>query len=75
VSWPLLFVVLSWSTLLFGAYGLRSRANATVITMIAFGAFSVASAIFLILALSQPYTGILRLPGDGLSETIEALGP
>ena len=51
VPWPLLAIVVSWSLLLFCGAGLLSHVNATTLTSMAFGAFSVASAIFLILEL------------------------
>jgi hypothetical protein len=38
------------------------------------GALSVASAIFLILELDAPYSGILRLPPTPILEAIDALG-
>jgi uncharacterized membrane protein len=44
---------LSWSCLLFFGLGLLSRINAMTLTALALGACSVASAIFLILELSQ----------------------
>jgi hypothetical protein len=61
VPWPLLAIVVSWSLLLFCGAGLLSQINATTLTSMAFGAFSVASAIFLILELSQPYTGLFHV--------------
>jgi hypothetical protein len=75
ISWPLLIIVVSWSLLLFCGYGLLSRINATTVATLAFGAFSVASAIFLILELSEPYTGLFRIPATGLMQTMDALNP
>ena len=46
-----------WSFFLFCGFGLLSKPNATTLAALAFGALAVASAIFLILELSQPYTG------------------
>ena len=40
---------------------------------LAFAAFAVASAIFLILELSQPYTGVFRTSPAALVQTIEAI--
>ena len=60
VSRPLLVVVVFWSFFLFCGFGLLSRANATTLGALAFGAFAVASAIFLILELSEPYSGMFQ---------------
>jgi hypothetical protein len=72
-SRPLLIVVIFWSFFLFCGYGLVSRANATTLGALTFGAFAVASAIFLILELSQPYTGTFRISPAALEETIDAI--
>ena len=61
VPWPLLAIVVSWSLLMFCGFGLLSHVNAMTAIALAFGAFSVASAIFLIVELSQPYTGLFRV--------------
>jgi uncharacterized BrkB/YihY/UPF0761 family membrane protein len=72
-SRPLLIIVVAWSLFLFCGFGLISRVNATTLTALAFGAFSVASAILLILELSQPYTGLFRTSPAALEQTIEAI--
>ncbi len=74
ISWPLMMIVISWSLLLFRGYGLLSRANATVVATLALGSFAVASAIFLILELNQPYTGLFRISSAVIMQTLDALG-
>ena len=73
VAWQLLSIVASWSLLLFCGYGLLSRMNAMTFAALAFGAFSVASAIFLIVELHEPYSGLLRIPPTALVQAIEAV--
>lgn len=70
ISWPLITTVIAWSCLLFCGFGLLSRMNATTLCVLALGACSVASAIFLILELSQPYTSLLRISPAGLEQVI-----
>jgi hypothetical protein len=72
-SKPLLMVVVFWAFFLFCCFGLISRLNATTLGALAFGAFAVGSAIFLILELSQPYTGLFRISPAALEQTIEAI--
>jgi hypothetical protein len=72
-SRPLLVIVVFWSFFLFCGFGLLSRTNATTMVALAFGAFAVASAILLILELSQPYTGLFRTSPAALEQTIEAI--
>jgi hypothetical protein len=70
ISWPLIVTVTCWSCLLFCGFGMLSRINATTLSAMALGAISVASAIFLILELSQPYTSLLRISSVGLEQVI-----
>lgn len=72
-SRPLLTIVVAWSLFLFCGFGLLSQINATTLAALGFGAFAVASAIFLILELSQPYTGLVRMSPAALEQTIEAI--
>lgn len=75
VSWPLVIVVVSWALILFIGYGLLSRVNGTTIVALGFGAFAVASAVMLILELSQPFTGVFRLPAGAFMQMLAAIGP
>jgi hypothetical protein len=72
-SKPLLVVVVFWAFFLFCGFGLLSRLNATTLGALAFGAFAVGSAMFLILELSQPYSGLFRISPAALEQTIDAL--
>jgi hypothetical protein len=74
VSRPLLVVVVVWSFFLFCGFGLLSKANATTLAALAFGSFAVGSAIFLILELSHPFTGLVRTSPAAVEQTIEAIG-
>jgi hypothetical protein len=73
ISWPLVLIVVSWALILFCGYGLLSRINATTLTALAFGAFAVGSALFLILELSEPFTGVFRIPSGAYDEMLAAL--
>jgi len=74
VPWPLLIIVVSWAVLLFCGFGALSQLNATSAAALSFGAFAVASAVFLILGLNDPYTGAFQLPGATIERAIAALG-
>jgi hypothetical protein len=73
ISWPLITIVVSWAMFLFFGFGVLSRLNATSLGALAFGAFAVASAIFLILELNQPFSGFFRIPAASIEETMKAL--
>jgi len=70
---PLLIVVVAWSMFLFCGYGLLSRFTATTLVALTFGAFAVGSAIFLILELSEPYTGLFRISPAAIEQAVQAI--
>jgi hypothetical protein len=74
IAWSLVFIVIAWAAFLFCGFGVLSGANPTTIGALLLGAVSVASAMFLILDLSQPYSGRFRVSPAALEQTLEALG-
>jgi len=62
ISWPLLVVLIFWVSVLFLGFGLFARFQVIVAATLLIGALSVASAVFLMLELNQPYQGLLRIP-------------
>ena len=69
----LLIVVIAWSCLLFLGFGLLANFNAITVVAEAFGAISVASAIFMILEFSQPYSGLFTIDPAGLDSVLAAM--
>jgi len=69
----LLNVVLGWACVLFFGYGLLSAIDAVTVLLSAIGAAAVASAIFMILELSDPYSGLFRMPNEGFDELFRVL--
>ncbi len=72
-SKALLVVVIIWAVLLFFGYGLLSRHNATTVVALAFGSICVAFAIFIIVELGEPYSGLFRISPAALVQTIQAI--
>ena len=70
----LLFVVVGWSALLFLAFGFLNPFNAVSVVAVALGSIAVASAIFMILEFSQPYSGVVRISPVGVDNLIATLG-
>ena len=58
----------------FCGFGFLSRINATTLAALALGAFAVGSALFLILELSQPFTGVFRVPSGAYDQMLASLG-
>jgi hypothetical protein len=70
-----LVVVVFWASALFFGNGLVATPNAVTVCAHLAGAIAIASAIFLILELSQPYSGVVRLSPAGLDRLMQVLGP
>src|ERR687888_1758023 len=61
VSTPLLIVLVLWLTVIFIAFGLFAPFNGTVVSSLFVSALSVSGAIFLILEMYAPYTGVIQI--------------
>lgn len=70
----MLAILISWLATLFVGFGLLARPNATVITSLAISALSVSSAIFLILELFSPYTGVIKVSSAPFRAALLQLG-
>jgi uncharacterized protein (DUF486 family) len=69
----ILTVVICWASALFLGNGLVAALNPVTVLAHLAGAVSIGIAIFLILELSHPYTGLIRLSPDGIDRVLEIL--
>jgi hypothetical protein len=61
ISGEVLTVLVGWICVLFLGFGLFARFNVTVIVALLLGALSVSGAIFIIVDLGEPFSGLLRV--------------
>ena len=61
VPMPLLEILVFWLTMLFISFGLFAPHNGTVVASLFISALAVSAAIFLILEMYQPYSGLIRI--------------
>lgn len=74
VSTPLLIVLVLWLSAIFVSFGLFAPFNATVVSSLFVAALSVSCAIFLILEMYTPYTGLVQISSQPLRAAIAQLG-
>jgi hypothetical protein len=74
ISKPFLVVVVFWLSMLFVSFGLFAPRNATAIATLLVAAISVAGALFLILELDHPFSGLIQISSAPLLNTLSALG-
>jgi hypothetical protein len=71
---PLLIVLIVWTTAIFISFGIFVRMNLTVILALSISALAVAAAIFLILELNSPFTGLVHVSSASTHALLEMLG-
>ena len=70
---PFLVVLVFWLTIIFASFGLFAPRNATVIAMLLLCAVSVSGAIFLILELDQPFSGMVQISSAPMRDALARL--
>src|SRR5215831_14242764 len=74
VSIPLLAVLVLWLTIIFISFGLFAPFNTTVVSSLFASALSVSGAIFLILEMYTPYSGLIQISSAPLHAALAHLG-
>jgi hypothetical protein len=72
---PFLTVLVCWVTIIFVSFGLFAQPNLTIVAALFVCALSASSAIFLILDLSHPFSGLITIPSAPLSNALAPLAP
>ena len=71
---PFLIVLLFWLTMLHVSFGLFAPRNATVITVLFISALSVSGAIFIVLDMTHPLQGVIKVSSEPMRKALEHLG-
>ena len=74
ISTPFFVVVVFWLSILFASFGLFAPRNATTIVALLLSAMSVAGAIFLIIELDRPFSGLIQIPSAPLHNALLVIG-
>jgi len=75
IATPFLIVLVFWVTIIFVSFGLFARPNFTIVAALFFCAISASSAIYLILDLSHPFSGLMKISSAPLSNALAPLCP
>lgn len=70
---PFVAVVISWLVVIFLSYGLLAPPNTTMLAVLFICAVSASAALFLILEMSEPFTGLMAIPTEPLSNALAPL--
>ena len=72
---PFLVILILWLAVIFASFGLFVRPNRIAIVTFFIGGLSVASAIFLILEMGQPFAGLMQISSEAPRHALGPLGP
>ncbi|MGC2544353.1 MAG: hypothetical protein WA426_00800 [Silvibacterium sp.] len=75
LSMPLLVVVVSWLTAIFISCGLFAPRNSTVIVSLALCAFAISAAVFVIMAMYTPYSGVMKISSFPIRDALRQMAP
>jgi hypothetical protein len=73
IPMPFLAVMVLWLAIIFMSFCLFSRLNPTLMAALVVFALSASAAIFLILEMSEPFTGLMRIPSAPLRNALAPL--
>ena len=73
ISSAMLIVVISWLVIIFGGFSLIAPPNAQSTIALIVSAAAVSGAIFLLLELDHPFTGLIRVPNQEMIDVLNQL--
>lgn len=70
LAWPFVSVMTGWLVLVFAVFGLSSPSNRVIYVVIALSAVSVSVAVWLIVELDSPLTGLIQVSSTAMQEAL-----
>lgn len=70
---PFLLILIFWLAVVFASYSLFVEPGRVVIAALLVFAFSISSALFLVVDLSRPFVGLMQIPKEQLRHTLAPL--
>jgi hypothetical protein len=74
VSRPLIDIVVAWTVFIFIGFGMIHASNLASLAAMAVGAIAVSTAVYLVIDLSQPYSGVFRVSPAPIEEVLTEMG-
>ncbi len=74
IQWPFMTILVFWLALIFTSFGLFAPRNGIALTALFAGALSVAGAIYLIVEMDEPHSGLMKISDSPLRTALDQLG-
>jgi hypothetical protein len=71
---PFLGILVFWAGILFVSFGLFAPRHATAVAVLLVCALSIAAAIFVILEMDHPFSGVIRIPSGAARSALAHMG-
>jgi len=71
---PFLVILVFWAGILFVSFGLFAPRHATAVVVLLVCALSIAAAIFIILEMDHPFSGVIRIPSGPARSALAHMG-
>ena len=71
---PFLVVLVFWLSVLFGSFGLFAPRNATVVAAFLLSVAAVSGSLFVILEMSRPFEGLIKVSSAPMRYALSQLG-
>jgi hypothetical protein len=75
IPMPFLMILIFWITIIFASFSLFAEPKPIVVGSLFIFALSAACAIFLVLELGHPFSGVMQIPSAPLRSALAPLGP
>ena len=75
IPMPFLVILIFWLAIIFASFSLFADNNATTVVALCIFALSASAAVYLILELSQPFTGLMMISSEPLRNALGSLSP
>lgn len=70
LAWPFISVMTGWLALVFAVFGLGAPANRVIAAVLALAALSLSVAVWLIVELDAPLSGLIQVPSTALRQAL-----
>ena len=74
IQWPFLAILIFWLAMIFASFGLFAPRNGIALAALLISSLSVTGAIFLIVQMDQPYSGLLKISSAPMRGALNQLG-
>jgi hypothetical protein len=74
IQWPFLAILIFWVAMIFASFGLFAPRNGIAVAVLLISSLSVTGALYLIVEMDQPYSGLIKISSAPMRAALNQLG-